>query len=763
MFSKYENWIHGQWPAGNVEQGPIILENGRTHLSGVYVVGDLTGVPLLKFALDGGTKVVQSIVQEKSFSKQRQGVQGVYDLAIIGAGVSGSAAALEAKRQGLNYIILEANEPLSTIQNFPIGKPIFTYPTELTPAGTIQLKGESREALLAELEQIWKKEELVSTPFLATHVKSSKDGIRVYGQTKENEPEEYVEALRVVVAIGRSGKFRRLGVPGEELDHVSNRLHDPGEWKDQHVIVIGGGDSAVESAIALTKAGAKVVLSYRAEQLTRPKPENLKELKASLETQDASIETLPETSVAQISTEEITFENARGERLTRRCDAVFTMIGRESPLAFFRRSKIPIEGEFTASRYVGLAALLALCMLVYHWKSYSWFPFSSLNPSLWIDSFLAWQGAQSVNKTSVLYTLLQSARGPSFYFTLVYSLAIAGFGWARIRRRRTPYVTRQTICLILFQWIPLFLLPELLLPWMGRNGFFHDGATLRPFADLFFESVDGGLGEERAYWRAYGFILAWPLMVYNWFTSEPIVGWLVLGFLQTFVIIPLLVYKYGKGAYCSWICSCGGLAETMGDTLRRRMPHGPQVNRLNMLGQLILCVAVVLMVVRVSGWIWPGSWVDTNFNRFLDQPSVLSYKWIVDVSLAGFLGLGLYFHFSGRTWCRFACPLAALMNIYGRFSRFRIFSEKEKCISCNQCTSVCHQGIDVMSFANQGKPMEDPQCVRCSACVQECPTGVLKFGSLGTDGKPQYDSISSSLVQINERPKASHRSSIHKV
>ena len=105
-----------------------------------------------------------------------------------------------------------------------------------------------------------------------------------------------------------------------------------------------------------------------------------------------------------------------------------------------------------------------------------------------------------------------------------------------------------------------------------------------------------------------------------------------------------------------------------------------------------------------------------------------SYKWFVDIFLGGIIGVGLYFKYSGRVWCRFFCPLAALMHIYARFSRFRIFPEKSKCISCNVCTSVCHQGIDIMNFANKGLPMQDPECVRCSACVQQCPTGVLAFG-----------------------------------
>jgi polyferredoxin len=124
--------------------------------------------------------------------------------------------------------------------------------------------------------------------------------------------------------------------------------------------------------------------------------------------------------------------------------------------------------------------------------------------------------------------------------------------------------------------------------------------------------------------------------------------------------------------------------------------------------------------------------------------------------LAGVVGVGCYFWLSGRVWCRFACPLAALMHIYARFSRFRILADKKKCISCNVCTAVCHQGIDVLNFANKGLPMEDPECVRCSACVQSCPTGVLEFGQI--DGRSgavrRRDRLPASLVQLTEMGRA---------
>ena len=138
-----------------------------------------------------------------------------------------------------------------------------------------------------------------------------------------------------------------------------------------------------------------------------------------------------------------------------------------------------------------------------------------------------------------------------------------------------------------------------------------------------------------------------------------------------------------------------------------------------------------------GGWAWIFGW--------------LNWKWTVDVGLAGILGYGLYFWASGRTWCRFACPLAALMHLYAAASRFRILADKKKCISCNVCTSVCHQGIDVMAFANQGKAMGDPQCVRCSACVSACPTGTLVFGRVDAEGRPvALDALGASAVHARE-------------
>jgi NosR/NirI family transcriptional regulator, nitrous oxide reductase regulator len=392
---------------------------------------------------------------------------------------------------------------------------------------------------------------------------------------------------------------------------------------------------------------------------------------------------------------------------------------------------------------------LLFSIWLYHWKSVGilnswwsakkWFPFNLVGGD---SRFLV--GA-----------VLEAAKEPSFYYSLAYCVCVLFFGIRRIKRRKTPYVKAQTSCLILIQWIPLFILPYILFPWLGANGAFTSGGFGEWFGRTFLSNGAGTPPDQ--YWRAFGFILAWPLFIWNLFTDQPIWGWLVLGVIQTFVIIPFIVWRWGKGAYCGWICSCGALAETMGDAHRHKMPHGPFWNKLNMVGQVALAAALLILVLRVAGWIFPSTGIQQLYFGLLSNIPVFNYKYIVDLWLAGVLGVAFYFHYSGRIWCRFACPLAALMHIYARFTRFRIFAEKDKCISCNICTSVCHQGIDVMAFASKGKAMEDPECVRCSACVQGCPTGVLTFGRLGkknADGYEKiFDTLPASLVQLTERRK----------
>ena len=771
LLSRYTHWLHTRWPAGTTETLPVVNADGSTNVTGLWVVGDLAGVPLLKFSADSGAKVVGAIqgsgvgVQgsgdsETDLSAEPASANAQADLLIIGAGVAGMSAALEARKRGISFKLLEAAERFSTIVNFPKAKPIYTYPEAMEPAGELHFRQEvhPKETLLKELAE--QSGDVKPEIARVTHVTRGGGELKVH--VDEGEP---LPAKAVIIAIGRSGNYRKLGVAGEERDKVSNRLHDPKDFDGNRVLVVGGGDSALETAIATAEAGATVTLSYRKEQFGRPKAQNVERLDALKTDGDAAagkIKLLMPSEVKTIEEGRVVIDCA-GEEMTIDNDNVFTMIGREPPLDFFRKSGVKIHNERTTWWWVSLIGFLIFCTALYSWKSghseiplqavaqqHNTFPYNV--PQLFKGAggkIAAWSGEG--HEGNILYTIKMSASSPSFYYTLAYCAAVVGFGIARIRRRKTSYVKWQTLTLMTVQCVPLFILPEILLPWLGRNGYFSSGGTVTWLADHLWERYDD-IGHERAYWRSYGFILAFPLNVYNIFTDKPLWLWIGISFVQTCVIIPGLIYFWGKGAYCGWICSCGALAETMGDQHREKMPHGPLWNRLNMLGQAVLAFALIILLLRTISWnTGADSWAGKGYHALFAGIPFLRYEWSVDILLAGIFGYGLYFWFSGRVWCRFACPLAALMHIYARFSRFAIVPEKKKCISCNVCTSVCHQGIDVMAFANKGTPMQDPECVRCSACVQMCPTGVLTFGMVDNAGKTiRLDKTNASLVQLDE-------------
>ncbi len=777
LIGRYMHWLHTMWPAGTVEKLPEMREDGTTAVPGVRIVGDLTGIPLLKFSSDSGAKAVKAILAEPGFTRGRDASGETLDVAIVGGGVSGVAAAIEAKKAGLTFRVFEASEPFSTVANFPKGKPIFTYPTGMTPTGDLQFRSEvhPKEALLEDLENYRRSAGVPVT--IARIEKIERKGADLL--LHHGDGKTVTKSRRAIVAIGRSGNHRRLGVPGEDSGNVYNRLYDPKEFTGKRALVVGGGDSALETAVALASSGAHVVLSYRGKEFSRPKPENVQKLRvlernpmASVAIEEPSSERVTTatgdfmeaaghhppgsvrvalgTEVVRIEPGQVVLRDENGAESVIANDVVFTMLGREAPLDFFRRSQIPIRGEWKTTTWLAFTAFFLFCVFLYNWKAGGdlnrWFQEHRLFP---------YNVESPASPSPLSRTLAISIRDPGFYYSIAYSLAILLFGIQRIRRRRTPYITLQTAALTAIQLVPLFLLPFLVLPLLGHIGVFDAGFG-KTFADNLFPATDSGHGRE--YWRAFGFILAWPLFIWNVFSPRPLAWWLVIAFIQTFVLIPLIIRRWGKGAYCGWICSCGALAETMGDAHRQKMPHGPIWNRVNMTGQVILGLAFLLFLGRAVSWTWPDSRVGRVAGKFyeglLSNWSLLgvelNYYHVVDMFLAGIVGVGTYFWFSGRVWCRFACPLAALMNIYTRFSRFRIFAEKEKCISCNVCTSVCHQGIDVMNFANKGLPMEDPQCVRCSACVQSCPTGVLSFGRYGTNGLPVYDRTAASPVRMRE-------------
>ncbi|MCX6545255.1 MAG: NAD(P)-binding domain-containing protein [Acidobacteria bacterium] len=781
MLATYRRWLHAQWPAGTVEPLPQSGPGGTTAIPGVRIIGDLAGTPLLKRSAAGGASAITYILSEPGFKASSD--PGVLDVAIVGAGAAGIAAAIAAQRAGLRCAVYDATRAFATIADIPGRMEIHAYPTGGDPESALLITASKKADLLAELERQRVAAGIEPIVSRIDHIEQAGHECRLH-----HADTSVTRAQRVLVAIGRRGIHRTLDCPGGHLDKVQTRLYDPQEFARKQVLVVGGGNAAVEAAVALVSCGAKVTLSHRQAALSKPSRENLDKLRAlerdpsadvhieapvspyvttaTMRTMKSpegpgSIQILPATTVARIEPATVTLLDADQRQTTIPNHAVFAMIGREGPAGFFRRSHLPLRGDWDAVTWAWLGLSLLLCFLVLHWKgSYPEFPFQQVvaryqafpyDVPRMIDAIGGAIGQRAGTEPHLLYTIKLALGRPSFYFTFVYALVVSIFGIRRIRRTRTRYVLWQTLSLMFVQWFFLCLLPEILLPWAGRNGYFEPGERMRVLADALFERLDGFRGHERAYWRAYGLIVPFPLNVANVFADRPMWLWVEISALQLAAILPLMVRRWGKGGYCGWICPWGAVAETVGDRQREKMPHGPQWNRLNMLGQGVLALSVALLGLHLWGWAnGASSWAAIGFGWFYNAVPYLNYAWLVDVMMAGVFGLGLCFFLSGRAFCRFACPLGALMHIYARGTRFRIFPDKALCTSCTECTRVCHAGVDVMNFANKDLPVVDPECVRCSACVAECPTGALTLGFRRPSGEVVLDKMDASLVQTRE-------------
>ncbi len=772
VLTPYFSWLQFKAPTGPVEVYPEISDKNESSQKNLYIAGDLTGIPLLKLAAEGGAKVIRQIHQDlKNKLQDKSSVQ--YDVLIIGAGPAGISAALECEKLGLHYALLESTQIFNTIKNFPAKKLILAKPDNYQSKSGLQISDGVKESLLEELnQQIQNKSLKIVNDSKVEQIESHKGVLKAI--TKDNE---YI-ASKILLCIGKSGSSRKLKVPGEDLPKVFDKLFDASEFSEKKILVVGGGDSALEASIALAQNNNIVHHSYRKETFSRPKPENLEAFNKLVS--DKKIIPLFNSQVESIQEKSVTLKTKEG-KLDLENHVVFSLIGRELPLNFFKRSKIKMQNQKDYSWTIFLIAMLSFFTMLYFGKSgyaanliagnsfseklgnyftlifshkfsfslkgYGWY--DDLNFVLgWLGS-LVWlvSGAASLiimlkqrekyfgttwgkikygylTAIALSYTyiyfnfMLGQKKGwvyePTYYYSLFYCTTMALFGIRRALVKKTKYIRYQMASLIFIQVFFLFLLPYHLYDALIAPNFSADSYLIR-------EMFPSGK------WSSFGFILFWPLSMANFGTST---FWTWFPFVQTFGILFYLVYRYGKGSYCGWICSCGGMAETLGDEYREKSPHGPTAKKLENIGQFVLLWAFVVTGLKFAE------------HHLKLPPSLLSdtlqgfYKLSIDVFFAGVLGLGVYFFMGGRIWCRYGCPLAALMHIYTRFSKYRIVAEKKKCISCNACTKVCHMGIDVMNFANKGIPMNDVECVRCSSCVHSCPTEVLAFAELpGMDVK----------------------------
>ncbi len=312
---------------------PVLKPNFESNVPGIYVAGELGGMGLIKNALTQGQQALEAIA--------KAGVKrpGALDVLIVGAGPAGLAASLAAKKLGLNYQTVEQDSLGGAVFQYPRGKLVMTAPVELPIVGKVQFRNTSKETLLKFWTDACKNNGLKIRYQERVEAIEAKDGafhVRAGGQ-------QY-RASAVLLAIGRRGTPRKLGVPGEELPKVVYRLIDPEQYRGRKVVVVGGGDSALEAAASVAELGdTSVILSYRGEAFQRAKQRNRQRVEEA--SSKGQLKVLLNSQVREIRPDEVFLKNA-GQDLQVSNDAVIVSAGGILPNDFLRSIGIEVETKY---------------------------------------------------------------------------------------------------------------------------------------------------------------------------------------------------------------------------------------------------------------------------------------------------------------------------------------------------------------------------------------------------------------------------------
>jgi len=308
---------------------PLINEDFQTNVPGIYIAGELGGMGLIRNAVEQGRQAMEHIAKRKKGS-------GQYDVVIIGAGPAGFSATLQAKKMGLKYLTLEQDSLGGTVFNFPRGKIVMTQPMKLPIVGKIKTRETTKEALLELWQGVEKKTDIkINYQENMTSINPSENALEV-----ETDKGSY-QTSAVLMTIGRRGTPRKLGVPGEELAKVVYRLIDPAQYSGQKVLVVGGGDSALEAAISIAEQkGSNVTISYRSEAFSRAKEKNRKLIDQA--EKNGIIKVLLKSNVKTIFSGHVLLD-CEGKQVEIENDAVIISAGGILPTPMLKEMGIEVE------------------------------------------------------------------------------------------------------------------------------------------------------------------------------------------------------------------------------------------------------------------------------------------------------------------------------------------------------------------------------------------------------------------------------------
>jgi polyferredoxin len=228
--------------------------------------------------------------------------------------------------------------------------------------------------------------------------------------------------------------------------------------------------------------------------------------------------------------------------------------------------------------------------------------------------------------------------------------------------------------------------------------------------------------------QEYYFSYFWPLKIEylfpDYILTQPFLI-VLYSFVGSLIVFPVAGYFLGKRFYCSWICGCGGLANTAGEPFRHLSDKSAGAWRFEKFSVYAVLALAVLTTI-VVGLNWAIGRHHPGFASFAFRAQAF-YQFWVGAIFSGVLGVGLYPLMGTRVWCRFACPMAAILGLIQKFGRFRITVKKDMCISCGNCSTYCEMGIDVRQYAMANQSFKRAACVGCGMCAHMCPRGVLKL------------------------------------